>query len=428
MDGGFIPVGFKAFVKIGDDEICLMTRDHNGVIEYQALYLPRSISAADLAVFRWDRDIQHVWNECAAAARHHHHDASMFSKSPWEVFGIANVTIQSRIAVEQSVIVSGILRCDAVTGSSTLADFKQYLKFAENDPDWIAQAMMEEPLPREFTRHVSDQSVYWVDGRTGISTWAHPLYAKYQQLLCAARKQKPLVDMKSVALFQLECLMNSKPIESMECLAEIARILRVDLRSEPFLCEQIKAALTHFSQGLSSTKLSDIQARISRKRREVNELRLAVANQQKQADSSYLCVECSSQVACMHCSDCADFFCRRCFSLTHASGARKYSHRTSIVELIPCVDCEKEPSVLECKQCLCAYCVKCFGTFHMRGGRRNHIPVAVRTGQPLSEFSASRSILEQAESPWVLVGGRYWNLVTGDSQRDRPLAPVNSVA
>lgn len=403
-----------------------MTREHKGLIEYQSLYLPKSISASDLTVFRWDKDILHVWLECSEAARLQKHDVTIFSKSPWDVFGITNVTIQSRIGSDQSVVVSGILRCDPSQGGSSVDQLNEYLKYQEGDPDWIAESMLAEPLPAHFSRHVSDQSVYWVDSRTGMSTWAHPLYGKYQMYLTTARKKKPLSDAKSILQFQLECFFTTKPIESIETLREIARILRVDLLAEPYMSELIKTAFVHFSLGVTSNKIRDMEARISRKRREIEQLEQSVTHQQRQAETASLCVECETNIACMHCSDCCDFFCRLCFLKTHSSGARKYSHKTSLVELILCVDCETQVALLECKQCLTVYCANCFGTFHMRGGRTNHIAVAVRTGQPRSTLSTNRYLLETAKSPWISVADRFYNLQTEESQRDPPLAPVNA--
>lgn len=51
--------------------------------------------------------------------------------------------------------------------------------------------------------------LYWVDGRTQESTWKHPHYDKYRQMLQVCRKQKILPHWKSIMAFQIEFLFST---------------------------------------------------------------------------------------------------------------------------------------------------------------------------------------------------------------------------
>ena len=420
-----------------------MTRQTGEIIEYQILYLPKSSSAEDFTVFDWAGDILKVWDQLTATLVPQNRDMSTFKKGPWSVFGITNKTIQSRIASENAAtVVTGILRCPSDSAAPSSENFKDYLNFQPSDfPfEWIITAMMNEAIPYYYSQHVSDGCVYWVDGRTGLSTWAHPWYGKYLGILKSARRTKPLSDWKSVAHFQLRCLIDSipdsAPIESLDNITEVARVFGVNLQEEPYLVHLMKAALRYYAlvekQSASLKTVEDFRIQIDRRRREVKLLTNSVATLKKTADSLSTCVECETARATVHCADCEDYFCAACFDKIHASGSRKLSHSKTIVEMTLCAECCSQIAGVHCVNCFDLFCTVCFEKLHSRGGRRNHTAVVTRrdSAGAASNPQATQT-LARAQSPWIqLVDeegvGVYTNVVTHESRRDRPLAVINS--
>ena len=426
FESSCLPTDFKGFVKTGEDEICLMTRAvDGGPLEIQFLYLPKSTSVVDFTVLPWAINGSDSWSEVRRAAAAHKRDLSIFDKPFWHVFGITSPTIQARIQAGYSKpIVNGILKCDPKTGEPGTEQYRLYLKYEPGDPDWLIDAFMNDALPYYYSRHVSESSVYWVDGRTGISTWVHPHYMKYSQMLSKARLVKPLSDPKSVACFQFRCLFDSlsPPLLSLENVLEAARIFYVSLQKEPFLTETIKAALRFLQHTLSTRTISEFAARIDRKRNHISSL-------PEESLTEQVCVECTTAKASLYCSNCEDYFCHSCFADIHASGARKYSHVKRIVEIQACDECEKSPAVFHCTSCLDSFCDVCFGRLHARGGRRNHIPTIMRREEEFPD-SSIRIELEKAKSDWVRLeasdnGTVYVNLRTMESRRDVPLSVIN---
>jgi hypothetical protein len=414
----------------------LITRLQDDGLEVQFLYLPKSTSAVDFTMFPWSRDISMAWLEVRKAAEAHKRNLNIFSSDPWHVFGVSSPTIQARIISGNSkALVKGVLHCDPKTGLSSVDQFKEYLKCEAGDPDWIVEGMMADSIPHYFSQHVSEGAVYWVDARTGASTWSHPHYLKYANLLKQARESKPHADIKSVACFQLSCLLSTMvpPLLSFENVQECARILRVSLQTEPFLAETVKAALRFFQQSLTTVTLSEFQARIERKKKLFSDLSRSVQLRSPDDRGTTTCIECEKEKASIHCTNCDDFFCHDCFAKIHATGARKFSHVHSIVDIKPCDECENSAALFHCTKCLDAFCENCFSKIHARGGRRNHIPVILRKPKYSKQKQQSSSVseLEKAKSPWIRLEGDesatpvYINVETNESRRDMPLSVIN---
>ena len=404
-----------------------MTRDVDHGLEVQMMYLPKSTSSVDFTLIPWQTDLNACWQETRRAAEAHKRDLSIFESHFWQVFGVTSPTIQSRIVSGNSKpILTGILKCDPKTHIASLEQYHAYLKTETGDPDWLIESMMKEALPHYFSRHVSDDSVYWVDNRTGVSSWVHPHYVKYSSMLQTARKLKPLSDSRSVAQFQFRCFFDNlcHPLLSLSNIREAARILHVHLHQEPYLTETIKSCMRFCRESFTLQSLSEFGSRIDRCRSYVQSL-----SAQDKPDEPILCVECDSRKAALYCSNCLDYFCRDCFGIIHASGSRKHSHVVRVVEVLLCDECGKKASVFHCSQCLDSFCEICFGRLHTRGGRRNHVPSIVRREEEFPDSSVTLE-LEKIKSVWVSSegeqGGRiYTNLSTYETRRDAPLCEVN---
>jgi hypothetical protein len=415
---------------MGQDELCLMTRLVENSLEFRFLYLPQSTSAVDFTVFHWTKSVDVGWKQVKEAAEAHKRDLSIFDSSPFEVFGITSPNIQSRIISGNSAaLVTSILHCDPKTGMSTMDQYRIYLHCEPNDPAWIVESMMADQIPHYYSQHVSESSVYWMDNRTGTSTWAHPFYLKYTNMLKKARKSRPRNDSKHIAMFQLSCLFDTlqPPLLSIENVIECSRIFQVRLREEPFLIETLKGALRFLSHSLTIEGISDFIATIERKRREFKEIAAQVAARSEEDRGIVNCVECEKERASIHCSNCDDLFCFSCFKLIHSSGARQSSHVHSIVEIQPCDECQDTSAAFHCTSCLDAFCSKCFATLHGRGGRRNHVPVILR--RRIIRENPKKLEFEIAKSSWVKLEydiPLYLNLETMETRRDVPLTVINS--
>ncbi len=422
-------------MKVNDDEICFMTRCESDSVEYQFLYLPKSTSAVDFTQIPWSSDIREAWAAVKSAAAAHKRDLKVFESSPWAVFGISSPIIQARIiSGATKAIVAGILECDPAIGVSTLEQYRSYLKFETADPVWVAEAMMRDPIPHFYSQHVSESSVYWVDTRTGTSTWAHPHYLKYSHMLSKAREVKPRNEPKALACFQLECMYEKlqPPLLSIENIREFARIYQVTLTKEPFLTETLKAAMRFLQHSLSIQTFQEFQLRIDRKRRDYADLVRNHSLRSSEERGTTNCIECEKEKATIHCSNCEDLFCHECFKKIHSTGGRKYRHLHSVVEIKPCDDCEERASVFHCMQCLDSFCEKCFSRIHARGGRRNHIPVILHRGGNFSSFVTGNVDIERSQSVWISLEGDesgrpiYVNLESNESRRDLPLSVINT--
>jgi hypothetical protein len=417
-----------------------MTRKVDDAIEYQILYLPKSSSANDFTVFEWLEDVTQVWERFLNTLESQHADVSIFKKGPFVTFGILNKTIQSRMSSEANdVNISGVLKCDSSSGKPSVANYKTYLGVLTSDSnnDWIPNAFSNEEIPYYYSQHVSEDSVYWVDGRTGVSTWTHPLYQKYHDMLARARIEKPLSDFKSLTHFQLCFLMDcGGHFETIDNIMEVARIFGIKLTQEPFLFHLMKLCLNFYA--ITSKKdrnsircVDDILIQMDRRRREVNSLREEVETIKKSTNDMSICVECSLSQASIKCSDCNDIFCAECFGRIHSSGSRRFSHKKLVVEISRCSECQSSFALFQCVHCFDIYCVGCLSRYHMRGGRRNHIHIILRNPhrKGLVDFKSS-VLLEQAMSPWVKIDDpqglpTYTNLITNESRRDIPLTVIN---
>ena len=405
---------------------------HNG-LEFQFLYLPKSTSAVDFTIFHWTDNISKGWEEVRQAAEAHKRDLVVFDSQPLQVFGITSPNIQSRIiSGNPNAIVTTILQCDPKTGSSNTEQYRSYLRCEPSDPGWIIENMMVDVIPHYYSQHVSESSIYWVDNRTGISTWAHPHYLKYSFMLARAREHRPRNDAKYIALFQFSCLFDqlNQPLLSLDNVSECARILNVSLRQEPFLTETVKAALRFFSHSMNMEALREFHAKIDRKRREFNEIRLQVGGKSLRDRGVVTCVECEKEKASIHCSNCEDYFCLPCFKTIHSSGARKHSHVYSMVEIKPCDECQDNKAMFHCLKCLDSFCEHCFSTLHSRGGRRNHVAVILRCRTAEKSHSKMFADFEAAKSVWIKLDGDgvplYVNLETNETRRDPPLSAINT--
>jgi hypothetical protein len=462
-----IPEGYKSIVKWDEDEVVFMTR--RGVFgpEYQILFLPKSAVADDFTLFEWNANLNEVWDQLLTVLETQDKDMGMWEKGPWYTFGITEDTVQ--IAVEQgagdAAVVDGIMTC--MEGSHpTFHEYAQYLGYQADSDDnyqWIVNEFMSQELPPNFSEYMTDQMMYWVDTNTQQSTWKHPLYDKYNLMLKAARQKRPVPHWRTIMTFQIDFLFQQlftwemeisgeyPPVETVENVKELARIFKVDIKEEPYLCHVLQRSLRHYAGIVKSKKsigeIDDFRALMQRYRDLVGQFERAKKVEEQQVDDLIQCIECpdgNKKVAVLYCDVCQDMFCQVCFDRLHSKG-RRQEHTRTWVELGSCIECERSLAVFHCVQCQDAFCKECFEEWHVRGGRRNHTPIVLRSYNISAQkmpstgtfrdgrlscaaitigSSAARN-LAKALSPWLSFEDEsqikiYHNMQTGEARRDAP--------
>ena len=410
------------FLKWDLGEICFMTRQSDIVIEYQFIYLPKSSSIDDFTILDWSSDLPVLWDRLLCILETQGPDMSVFKLGPWSLFGVTSKQVQSRVGLVARPVVAGILHCSGWENFSTLDHYREYLNMSEGEMSrfgWILNEMISDPIPPKYTRHVSEQKVYWVDSVSGVSTWKHPHYDKYIDLFKKAKSVCVVNHWRSIAFFQLEHLHWAHPLS---CLFDIGRIFKINLAYEPFLFHTVAAIarqIVAMGHPLSIALVDDCLAQISAAR---NRFELVSAHTQIPAS---VCVECALHPAVLVCKDCSnDIFCASCFDTIHATGSRKM-HVRSPIELANCAECGTVLSMCFCPQCKDSFCSQCATIVHNRGGRRQHVLRVMRLAAPPA---AVHTVYNKMKSPWVKFNdtvSTFINLETLQEQRDCPLFLLN---
>lgn len=454
-----IPVGYKCIIKWDEDEIVFMTRQGTFGPEFQIVYLPKSPVPEDFTMFEWNANVAEIWDQFLTVIEgKEDRDMRLFNQGPWRTFGVTRDEVQIALkhGVDQKTVVDGILYC----ADGVAPNLQEHMRYIGFDPAtdgnfvWICQAFKDEQKPPNYFQYVKDGMVYWVEATTQEATWKHPLYEKYQRMLQVARFQKPLPHWKSIMAFRIEFLLGQvftweceatgeyPVVETVDNVIEMARIFGVDIKNEPYLVHVLKRALRHYSTVVKEkrkvTHVEDFRALMQRYRDLVGQFEMAREIEAKKMQKMKVCVQCDEKDAVLFCDQCKDFFCQECFDRLHSRG-RRQTHRRTWVEMGLCAECQESVALFHCVQCADLYCRDCYHEWHVRGGRRNHIPIILRSfnsqTHTLAEATSamgtgSGKILGQARSPWFAFSDEnnvklYYNILTGESRRDMPLATIN---
>jgi len=456
-----IPVGYKAIIKWDEDEIVFMTREGTFGPEFQIIYLPKSPVAEDFTLFEWNSNIADIWDQFLTLVEGtEDRDIRFFDPGPWRTFGVTRDEVQ--IALKQGTdvktAVDRILYCADEKAGPSVEEYMRYLGLEpETDVDfsWICKLFKDEPKPAHFFEYISEGMVYWFSAQTQETYWKHPLYDKYKRMLQVARIQKPLPHWKSIMSFRIEFLLNQvfrnnldeeqdrmPLVETVDNVIEMARIFRVNIQNEPYLVHVLRRALRHYAHAVREKRkvkdVEDFRNLIVRYHDLVAQFEQAKDLEMRKVQQMKVCVQCDERDAVLFCDNCRDFFCQACFDRLHARGRRK-THRRTWVEMGMCAECSEAIALFHCVQCADLYCRDCFQDWHMRGGRRNHIPIVLRSFNSQTDKLADATpamgtgagkIVKQARSPWFCFLDEnnikfYYNIETGVSRRDMPIAVIN---
>merc|ERR1719401_1034472 len=109
-----------------------------------------------------------------------------------------------------------------------------------------------------------------------------------------------------------------------------------------------------------------------------------------------------------------------------------------VAKMKVCAECEESIALFHCMQCADLYCRDCYSEWHVRGGRRNHIPIVLRSFNSQTHVlpdalaamgTGSGQQLAKARSTWFAFNDEndirlYYNIISGECRRDMPLAVI----
>jgi len=414
-----IPIGFKSVLKINDTELIFSTRASAAGPEFR-------ITSSGLSP-DWTRNVRKLWDLTLSYLKERKIDTSTLTRNPLVIFGVTEGAVQSHLNE-----VEGVLYCQSGELPS-LEEYETYLGIVpEYDSDfrWIICEFRNEALPVNWYQYVSEKMAYWVNAETEETVWKHPLFDKYRSMLLQARVSRP----RDVTVFEIELFFSRNFESEISRILDFARILKIDLKKEPYLVHVVLRALKHYFEAVAGkleiSRLADFQSWIGRYRKTVSDLEILAETEIKEISRFLKCVDCSEKMAEIFCEFCEDFFCPACFNKIHKNGRRE-SHPRTMLEIATCSECELAISRFQCVQCQDAFCEDCLKSTHQRGGRRNHVVGFLKNFKKFPGRPASRK-LETAKSPWVRLrdeGGMnlFYNFQVSETCRDLPLDPLNEI-
>lgn len=394
---GVIPAGFTAAVPVDDTMIYFHTREGMLGPEYQVCWThPENV------LLDWTNDVDALWIECLQSledqSREYANEITemaldQLDADPLWLFGIADPSTQK--ALEKAANVP-MLRC--LGQRPVIDEWFNYLN-ADIDVDapftWIIESFAEVELPNPWTSYKGVGSVVcYLNNETNETTWKHPFYDYFAQLLdhCRRATQEEHIKLRiNRMLWSYESaseadVANQQPLICPKFVQSLAEILEIDLVEEPYMVRTLKTFLKAFSQQYRYEQELEVQEikycieivdnertkwAIAKELAGKNEVTQAIcaSNHQK-----IYCVEATDRdeeerptdcelVAAVYCPDCNDCMCQDCFSRLHQRGNRML-HKPN--HIIFCGLCREMPAKLQCTYTFGSYCAECYSKKHVK--------------------------------------------------------------
>mmetsp|Transcript_51941 Transcript_51941/g.121607 ORF Transcript_51941/g.121607 Transcript_51941/m.121607 type:complete len:609 (+) Transcript_51941:57-1883(+) len=385
---GVVPAGFSSGVPVDDAMVYFHTREGSMGPEYQVVYAgpdsPEGDVPSSSMVFDWRDDVDALWVEAMQRLEESHElseDALAFlDADPLWLFGVADPATQR--ALEKTAVVP-MLRC--IGQRPCLEEWFAYLN-ADVEADmpfkWVIESFMEVDLPQPWTSFKGVGSIVcYLNNETNETTWKHPFYDYFANLLNICRRATNEEHIKlriNRVLWSYEAESQTDvhyqmPLVSPKYVKTISDILGVDLIEEPCMVRTLKTFLKAFSQMYHEGELDSQEVKWcleivdnERAKNEVAKTLPLEENTEQDIDSMHHgplhCIECGHNAAC-YCPDCGDCLCLNCFERLHEKGNRT-SHIPNYI--IPCVVCKNMPAKLQCTYSRGNYCVNCYDTWHKK--------------------------------------------------------------
>jgi hypothetical protein len=389
LHNGYVPAEFSAAVPVDDNMVYFYTREGMTGPEYQVVYSqsdPDGVEDPAPMVLEWRDNVDEIWMETLQRLE----DSAVLSENalnfldadPLWLFGIADPATQR--ALEKTTVVP-MLRC--IGQRPCLPEWFSYLN-ADEEADasfrWVVESFAEVEPPPPWTSFKSvGQVVCYLNNETNETTWQHPFYDYFAQLLNHCRRATTEEHIKlriNRVLWSYEAeaqtdLATQQPLVSPKYVKVLADILSCQLATEPYMVRMLKKFLKAFSQMYHEGEL-DIQEvkfclEIVENERAKNEVARQLMDEEEEVDAldpgmsgQVYCVECPEHletVATCYCPECGDCLCQSCFERLHARGNRR-NHEPNY--FIQCAICKTLPAKLQCTYTRGKYCVDCFFKKH----------------------------------------------------------------
>jgi len=385
---GVIPASFSAGVPVDDQMIYFHTREGTNAPEYQVIYTRQDPEGGDEPTYsmqlEWTPDVDAIWMEALQRLDDNDQELSeealnFLDADPLWLFGIADPATQR--ALDKTAVVP-MLRC--MGQRPCLEEWFAYLNAdekADADYKWVVESFAEVELQQPWTSFKGVGSVVcYLNNETNETTWKHPFYDYFFQLLNHCRRSTHEEHIKlriNRVLWSYEAdsqtdLSNQMPLVSPKMVNTIGEILGCDLVEEPYMVRTLKHFLEAFSKMYHEGELDTQEVKWCLEIVGNERAKNAVAKQlphetdpSDQLDSGggqVYCIECGDTATC-YCPECADCFCDNCFDRLHARGNRRF-HQPN--HFILCAICKVNPAKLQCTYTRGKYCSDCYTRRHAK--------------------------------------------------------------
>jgi len=431
---GVIPAGFSACVPVDQDMVYFHTREGDTGPEYQVVYTQPDPSGAETPahsmVLEWTNDVDAIWVEALQQLEDNaglsEEALNFLDADPLWLFGVADPATQR--ALEKTAVVP-MLRC--MGQRPCIEEWFSYLNADEQGDApfrWVVESFAEVELPEPWTSFKGVGSVVcYLNNETNETTWKHPFYDYFAQLLNHCRRSTNEEHIKlriSRVLWSYEAesqtdVQAQMPLVSPKYVKILGEILDCELVSEPFMVRTLKTFLKAFSQMYHDGELDtqevmyclDIVKNERAKAAVAKQLGVDPATDLDAGDivgqGQMYCVEClhtEANVAHLYCPECGDSLCLSCFEKLHAKGHRA-THEPN--HFILCVMCKTMPAKLQCTYTRGKYCSDCYNRKHAKTLPKfldlKPLKIDYKRSAKLEREEKARKEGKQSESPLTVV-------------------------
>jgi hypothetical protein len=428
---GIVPAGFSAEITEADVTLFLHTRKGALAPEYQICY-----GVVDRVMVDWSESIDAQWMEALTVLEQYEtlgeDSLDFLDADPLFLFGIADASTQK--ALEKASTVP-MLKC--IGPKPVIGEWFAYLN-ADLEVDksytWVIESFAEVELPAPWTSYKGVGSIVcYLNNETNETTWKHPFYDYFAQLLdhCRRASREEHIKLRINRMlwsYEADCaqdITNQQPLIAPKCIKNIADVLEVNLATEPFMVGTLKTFLKAFSQQYRLEEDLDLQeikwcVEIVENERTKASIAGQLPNAEENDDeedgikptvhAQLYCVE-SGNLATVYAADCGDCFCEEEYERLYAKGNRA---KMKPVNIIPCTLCQVYPAKLQCTYTFGNFCHECYARKHVKTLPRfldlKPVKIDYRAANPIgykqSEIIKSAAPKRESNEPDL---GAHWH-------------------
>jgi hypothetical protein len=390
---GCVPASFSAGVPVDDTMVYFQTNEGTNGPEYQVVYSKPDPEGGDVPLESlkfpldqdWTDDVDFLWVEALRELEKVLSEEAMMilDADPLWLFGVADPATQR--ALEKTAVVP-MLRC--IGQRPCIEEWFAYMN-GDMDTDkeyrWVVESFAEVELPQPWTSFKGVGSIVcYLNNESNETTWKHPFYDYFAQLLnhCRRATREEHIKLRiNRILWQYEAesqtdVQHQMPLVSPKYIRVLSEILECDIKTEAYMVRTLKTFLKAFSQMYHEGELDTQEVKWCLEICDNERAKDAQVKDPQEDESAAIdapmggqlyCVECDMVARC-YCPECEDCFCEMCFDRLHSKGNRS---RHIPNHIIPCVICKNDPSrempaKLQCTYTRGNYCVDCYTKQHAK--------------------------------------------------------------